>query len=480
MIQVAQAEERFAYQALAGELVRMIEAGTLRPGDRVPSVRRMSTQHGVSVTTVLQAYRLLEDRRVIRARPQSGFYVQPRERSRVAEPGRTAPPCVACDVSVSDTIAAFLAAVGDPALVPLGAALPHPDFLPVARLARLLGAAARRERRHPASYAPAGTPELRREIAKLAMDAGCAASAADVVITCGCSEAISLCLRAVAKPGDAIAVESPTYFGTLQAIEALGMRALEIPTEPRDGICVDALEEALRSGAAKACVLTPSFQNPLGARMPDEHRRRVAELLARYGVPAIEDDTFGDLHFGEARPRALQAWDREGWVLRCGTFSKTLAPGFRVGWAFPGRFRAAVERLKAATTLTTASAPQLALAELLSAGGYAHHLRRLRRTLAANVERLGFEAAERLPAGTRVSRPQGGFVLWVELPEGTDAMELHRRAAGRGISLAPGPVFTPSAGYRNCIRLSAGHPWSDRTAQALDVIRELAADCVAP
>ena len=466
--------EPFAYERLAADITALVRAGTLRPGDRIPSVRRMSGQRGVSVPTVLQAYRLLEARRIIGARPQSGFYVLPPRRPDVAVPAAPATLPDADEVTTGDLIMRVVEMVADPTLVPLGTALPDPELLPTATLTRMLGRGTRRDaRRSTALFSPAGTEELRRAIARRALEAGNAVTAEDVVVTCGCTEAVALCLRALTRPGDTVAVESPAYFGTLQALEVLGLKALEIPVDPGTGMSLEVLAAALARGGVAAVAVTPNVHNPLGCVMPDERKRELAKLLARHGVHAIEDDTYGELCFGPARARSLQAFDEAGLVLSCGSFSKTLAPGYRVGWAIPGRHRDAVLRLKLATTGGTPVPPQLALAEYLGTGGYDQYLRGLRRTFQSSLDRLSFEIAERFPAGPRISRPAGGFLLWVHLPDGTDAVEVQRRAVGRGLSFAPGPAFSASGGYRSCCRFNAGYRWSTRTGDALDVLATL-------
>lgn len=467
-------EEPFAYERLVADITALIRSGTLRPGDRIPSVRRMSSQRGVSIPTVLHAYRLLESRRVIGARPQSGFYVLPPAGTAVVDPARPGTLPDPGQITTGDLIMRLLEMVADPTLVPLGTALPDPEFLPTAALARALGRSARRNAKFSTmSVAPSGTEALRREIARRAMAAGHTTSADDVVVTCGCAEAITLCLRAVTQPGDTVAVESPTYFGTLQAIEVLGLKALEIPVDPLTGIRVEVLADALARGGVAAVVVTPNVHNPLGCVMPDERKRELAALLAATGVPAIEDDTYGELYFGPTRPRSLQVFDTAGLVLTCGSFSKTLAPAYRVGWTIPGKYRDRVLHFKLATTSATSVPAQLALAEYLSTGGYEPHLRRLRQTCKSSVDRLTFEIAERFPEGTRISRPVGGFLLWVQLPEGVDTVALQRRALARGLSVAPGPAFSASGGYGNYMRINAGYRWSERTRQALDLLAEL-------
>lgn len=268
-------------------------------------------------------------------------------------------------------------------------------------------------------------------------------------------------------------VESPAFYGTLQVIESLGMRALEIPTDPRNGIILDALALALRRQKIKACLFVLNFGNPLGSCMPDSEKKALVELLARREVPLIEDDIYGDLYFGEKRPRTAKAYDKQGLVLLCSSFSKTLAPGYRVGWTAPGRFKLQVESLKFTSSMATTTAPQMAIADFLQSGGYERYLRKLRRILMTQVQQMSNGVGRYFPAGTKVTRPQGGYVIWVELPQGVDSLELHRRAMTQKISIAPGPIFSAKQRYKNFIRLSCGLPWSDRIESAVQTLAEL-------
>jgi DNA-binding transcriptional MocR family regulator len=338
------------------------------------------------------------------------------------------------------------------------------------KLNRILAQVARRAGGVGVSYdTPPGCPALRRQIARRSLEWGCALDPDAIVTTSGAMEAMHVALRAVARAGDTIAIESPAYYGVLQLIESLEMKALEIPAHPRDGLSLDALAAALReTRGIRACLATPNFNNPLGSLMPDAAKRRLVRLLAAHDVPLIEDDIYGDLYFGDARPRVVKSFDRDGLVLLCSSFSKTLAPGYRVGWvAAPPRYRERVERLKFMHSVATATLPQLAIAEFLQAGGYDRHLRALRRKLADQVRRTADALAEHFPRGTRISRPAGGFVLWVELPAGTSALELHRRALAHGISVAPGPIFSAKSRFANFIRVNCGYPFTDATTRAV-------------
>jgi DNA-binding transcriptional MocR family regulator len=277
----------------------------------------------------------------------------------------------------------------------------------------------------------------------------------------------------VTKPGDVVAIESPTYFGVLQAIEELGLKALEIPMHPRDGMDLDALERALKTRRVAACLSVPNFSNPLGSLMPDAHKARLVEILARRDVPLIEDDINGDLSHDGLRPRVVRSFDTEGRVLLCGSFSKTIAPGYRVGWVAPGRYYEKVRALKFTSTLATATLPQLAIAEFLANGGYDHHLRALRRDLAFQLGRMRAAVADSFPPQTKLTRPGGGFVLWVELPPSVSALQLHERALRENISIAPGPMFSPKQEFGNFIRLNAGHRWSARLESAVGRLGQL-------
>lgn len=469
--------EAHLYDRVAAHIAELIARGTLRPGDRIPSVRRLSRQQRVSVATVLQAYLQLENRGLIEARPQSGHYVRPRRVVELPEP-RAARACnSATRVSVKSLVAKVYHATRDPHIIPFGAATPSPELLPTDKLNRILSAIARSAGGAGIGYdAPPGLPALRRQIARRSVEWGCALSADDIVTTVGAMEALHLCLRAVARRGDTVALESPAYYGLLQLIEGLGIRAIEIPSHARTGMDLDVLEEVLSRHRIKACLAIPNFNNPLGSAMPDEAKERLVAMLARREVPLIEDDIYGDLYFGDVRPRPAKAFDRKGLVMLCSSFSKTMAPGYRVGWTAPGRFREEVEQLKFAQSVATATLPQMAIAEFLENGGHEHHLRGMRRRLAAQVARMSEAIAEHFPPGTRISRPAGGFVLWVELPPGASALAVHQRALEHGISIAPGPIFSAKHRFSNYIRINCGYPFSDLMDHAVRTLGRLCAE----
>jgi DNA-binding transcriptional MocR family regulator len=462
------------YVELARSIEQLIDQGTLRPGHRLPSVRRMSLQRDVSISTVLQAYTLLENHGCIEARPQSGYYVRPRLPS-APEPRMAKPMAKPSFVGVKDLTAEVISHAVDPSYVPLGAACPDASLFPTKKLARILASVGRNDPAMLGRYSMNWAFEpLAREIARRYLQAGCPIGHEELVVTVGCTEALNLSLRAITKPGDTIAVETPAFFGFLETIQSLNLRVLEIPTDPRTGLCLDATREALAQNDVKAVLVMPSYQNPLGSCMPDAKKEKLYDLLCEFDVPAIEDDIYGDLHFGDRRPKPLKAWDTDGRVLLCSSFGKTLAPSLRVGWCAPGRYLERVRRLKFTNTLGTPVILQKTISDFLRNGGYDHHLRSIRRAYHQQLHLVSQSILRNFPEGTRLSRPEGGFILWVELPPRVDTLKLHHDALKQRINTAPGPIFSVKDRYRNCLRVSCGVPWSDTIESALRTLGDLA------
>jgi DNA-binding transcriptional MocR family regulator len=464
------------YEQVAGEMAGLIEQGTFRAGDRVPSLRQLSQRFNVSINTVMQAYTILEDQRLIEARPQSGYYVRSRV-PEIREPDVKSRSFIApTTVTISDLCHQVMHNMMNHDLLPLGSAIPHNKNLPVDKLNRIMASEVRRLSEQSVSYQmPPGYERLRVQIARRALVAGISSGPDDILVTSGCVEAVYLALRTTCHAGDTIAVESPFYFNFLQMIAELGLKALEIPSTPRDGISIEALRYAIEQNKISACLIISNFGNPLGSLMPDERKRELVELLASHDIPLIEDDIYGDLTFGNERPTAAKSFDRSDLVIYCSSFSKTIAPGYRVGWAIAGRFQGEMERLKMIMNIAAASPTQLALAEFLANGGYDHHLRSIRRIHARNVSQMADAVARYFPAGTCITHPSGGFILWVEMPAGTNAIKLYHRALEQGISIVPGPLFSLSNKYGNHIRLSAAQ-WDERIEQGIKTLGALAHD----
>ncbi|WP_417594052.1 PLP-dependent aminotransferase family protein [Oceanospirillum sp.] len=495
------------YQQIADELARQITEGIFQPGDKLPSIRKLSQQRSVSIATIQSAYEQLELQHLIESRPQSGFYVrQPvtptyggtlSEKSGIS---RMLPPFgseagQSCElptpdqhtdlslptaVSIKQSASEVLRRCQQPELINLGTAIPSPDFLPVKQLQRIMGSLVRKRMDEVVvSVFPPGLEELRNQIAKRMAESGCHVAANEIVITNGCQEALTLCLRAVAQPGDVIAIESPAFVGLLQTIESLGMKALEIPTHPQKGISLEALQLALQQWPVKAVALVPTYNNPLGFTMPVEHRRKLLTLLKPLSIPVIEDDLFGDLDYSGNRTPAIKAYDEDGLVLYCSSVSKSIASGLRVGWVSGGRYQQHIEFLKSFSSVGTSTLSQMAVAEFMANGGYDRHLRRIQAAYARQVQLMGEAVSRWFPEGTTLTRPMGGYILWVGLPGKVDTFQLHHRALEQGIGIMPGKLFSARDHYQNFLRVNCAIIWDEQVDNAVRCLGELAQELLA-
>ncbi len=466
--------DRPLYEQVAHRLQSLIDEGTLSPGDRLPSVRKLHHQLSVSVSTVLEAYRLLEDQGLIVARPQSGYYVS-FTAQQLLEPSPSEPPRESASVDISLALQ-IMSSVRNPDLLQLGAAIPSEAHLPTVALNRIMGKVLRSEAAVHGYAASPGCQFLRQEVAKRMLNAGCSVSPEEVVITNGATEAVYLSLRAVTRPGQVVAIESPIYFGMLEVLKSLELKALELPTHPRDGISLPALEEAIQAQQVAACLLIPNFNNPTGSCMSDEKKKALVDLLNRYDLPLVEDDIYGELQFEGDRPKAVKAFDTEGRVLYCTSVSKILSPGLRVGWSIAGRYQPQIQQLKMVVSHMSAIAPQLTIATFFANGGCDRHLRRLRRLNQSQTARMLQAIQTYFPAEVRVTQPKGGHVLWLQMPLEFDAFALYQSALQHNISIAPGVMFSASGGYGHCFRLNTALPWAPEIDQALETIGRLASE----
>lgn len=461
------------YRTLARQLHREIRERRWRAGQRLPAVRQFARQHEVSVTTALQCYRLLESEGLIAARPQSGFYV------RAAAPGEAGAEldsfsAVPGSVTNIAEIERVQGTAAKPGSAPLGISLLSPQLVPLAALQRSLHRSSLKLGERLVQYGPPqGEAALREALARHFAADGIALPARDLLITNGCMDAICLALQLTTGPGDVVAVPSPCFSGLLQLIESLGRRLLEIPLH-RSGIRMPALEAAMADPEVKACLITANHHNPLGFSLSVDDKRCIARWAAEYRCPVIEDDVFGECGFELGRALPVKHWDRDGWVLWCGAFSKTLVPAYRIGWCAPGRFLApAVQRCRAQTVSVNLPL-QAALADFVNSGHYRRHLQRLRLRLAEQLPAYRRALDETMPAGTAVSKPDGGFVLWLTLAEEFDGMALFEAAAAENISIVPGQVFSSLGRYRNCIRINCGWPLDRNLRRALESLGGMA------
>ncbi|MFM0088874.1 PLP-dependent aminotransferase family protein [Paraburkholderia sediminicola] len=463
------------YKQLAVEIAGLIRRGDLAPGMRLPSVRQATKAYGVSPATVAHAYRSVEFQGLNETRPRAGFFVSVQAGQILPGSSFVRTTEVALTPETDDLLFHVLSSSNASGIVPLGAAFPSPAMFPSNQLDRSLASIARTMGAEAAfTELSSGNEGLRRQIGRRYMAAGMAVPTDEVVVTGGALEALSLCLQTITSPGDVVAIRTPAFYGALQALDRMRLKAVEIPMHPSGGLDVSLLADALKRHPIRACWFMTSFQNPTGASMPDTTKEALVALLAAHDVPLIEDDVYAELYFGASPVRPAKSFDRKGLVLHCGSFSKSLAPGYRVGWVAAGRFTQQIARAKSMTNISTSVPAQLAIADYLQSRSYDRHLRQFRQNLAAQQDNM-VDAIERFfPSGTHVSRPKGGYFLWLELPVQVDSVRLFELSRKQGISNAPGPIFSGSGGYRNCIRLNYGHPWTHEIERGVETVGSLA------
>lgn len=453
----------YRYVRLADEMEGQIKNGIFKAGEKLPSIRKLQASTGFSMTTVYQAFVELESRGLVEPREKSGFYVKPVLHRLLPPPRLRRHRAVPRRVSVNALARSVIETMGDSGMLRLGGTVTAPELMPTRQLHGIIRSIpARRMETLLTTYeSPVGSLPLRREIAKRSIELLHRTDTEDILITNGCIEAVGLCLRAVAREGDTVVVESPTYPWFLQLVEDLNIYALEVSTDPRTGIELGALSQAVAANDVKACILVPNFHNPMGCLMPEEKKQQVVEFLNRKNIPIIEDDIHGDLYFGKSRPGTLMSYDRKGLVMYCASYSKTLVPGFRIGWTLPGRYTDTVKRLKMNTSISSPTLNQFVIAEFLKSGAYERHLRRLRIALKNHASNIALAVSRYFPKDTRITAPEGGLTLWVELNPKVDGLEVFHAARSEGIAILPGSMCSGSKRYRNFIRLSCGFPWSD-------------------
>jgi DNA-binding transcriptional MocR family regulator len=466
-------ESSYKYAQVYQAMREKIAGGTYRPGEKLPSLRQLSQSLKIALITVQRAYAELEAEGLISAVPRSGYRVAvpvsfgEKPRNPLARPLKV-------DGFGSDFLSSVTAHNRNPKLLGLGGASMARELLPLRHLAECSRQVLRESFEQTILYEPwLGNLELKREIAKRNQRWRGESSLQECLITSGGTEALFLALRSVTRPGDLVAVESPTYFGLLRMLKALSLRVIELPTEAATGMRLDLLEPLLRRREVKACVLIPNFQNPLGSLMPEESKRKIVEMAEAKGIPLLEMETCADIFLSGERPLPLQAYARNGGVLSCISYSKLIAPGYRIGVLQPGRFLAEAAAWKASSTLASPSFPQLVLARFFRYGLADRHFQRLRSFFQLQIPRMIDLLLRELPPGARVSQPQGGYLLWVELPQAYSGRELFQQAVSKGISLTPGEIFSSSGRYGNFIRLNCGLAWDDRLISAVGTLGRL-------
>lgn len=464
-------KDEFLYHQVAERLEKQIENNTLKAGDKLISLRALSREQGISLSTAYKAYVELENKGYVEARPKSGYFVRYRPVQRLKKQAFPHLSENRAVIDVDEMIRHVYRTLSGDGMVRLSVAVPPVELIPVAKLNKALMEAIRKSPESCTHYEEIpGNLNLRKQIARYAFNWGGNVTADDVITTHGCMEAVAFCLKAVTEPGDTIAIESPVYFGIFNVIKILGLKVLEVPSDPHDGPDIDFLEKALDTVPVKACLFVPNFSNPTGALMPDHRKKQLVEMLAAREIPLIEDDIYGEMYFGKSRPKTCKSFDKKGLVMLCSSISKTLAPGYRVGWCIPGKYWDKVISNKITQTVSSATPTHAAIGIFFETGRYDLHMRHLRKALHTQSLRYIQAITEYFPSGTQISRPQGGYVLWIKLNPKVNAFELFEAAILQNVSIAPGQIFSTDARFTNYIRISFGAPFTHEIDAALQKV----------
>ena len=452
----------FLYEDIAKTIEDSIENGILQVGDKLDSVRMLSEKMDVSMSTVYNAYYELEVKGLIESRPRSGYYVKFVPSNQLKQPEFKNHRTNIQEITNREIIDEFIQTTVTDNFIDLSNAVPASELLPIKKIKRSIRAGYRSDPYNGIRYENhRGNPELRRLISKLAINWNRTFHEDDIIVTGGCMEALAVSLRAITNPGDTVVIESPTYYSLFQLLDSMNLNVIEIPGRPGSGINPQSLEEVLEENDVQAVVLIPNFNNPLGSCIPDESKQQIVDIVTRLKVPLIEDDIYGELFYGDHRPKTCKTYDEEGWVIYCSSFSKTLAPGFRVGWCIPGRFNKEVYYQKFINNVSSPTLTQTTIADFLKNGRYDLHLKRLRKAL--HIQSLKYSQAinHYFPEGTSISQPKGGFVLWIELDESINTFKLYRKALKEKIKIAPGQIFSTGDQFQNYMRISFGIPLNE-------------------
>lgn len=442
------------YESLAQSFIDDIVSERLPVGSRLPALRQLAQQQGVSLTTAGKAYGYLEDRGWIYVRPQAGYFVA--NRSQIAEfPALSSHPLTPRDPSRFAPKKGYDS--GLTGFAPLGTSLLAPALLPETDLTRTIKRVTKRASQSMFSYPDAqGLGSLRQALAVHFRDNHFPFNADELVITNSSLDSVRIALECLTEPQDAIAVCSPCFSGLLDLLATLKRKIIEIPVT-HAGIDIETLETCFAQQKVSAALLSTTHLNPLGITLPAEQKQAIAHLAAKYQLPIIEDDVYFELSHQKDQPLPAKYWDKEGYILWCSSISKTLAPGLRLGWCLPGRYFDKFYSHHSYTSMGINSLVQACIAEFILCGDYRNHINKIRPILQSQVHQYRQFLAGHLPTSAQISAPQGGLVLWVRIPD-LDTNQLADKAQKIGVDIRRGSCFSTHPDYNDCLRINCGWP----------------------
>lgn len=456
------------YISFANKIAKMIEDRIYKSGDKLPSIRSLHKKKELSIGTILQSFNYLIDKGLVVSKEKSGYFVNDNLGKNLALPKALPVSLVQSSVKVDGLIQKLPADNKNKNFVSFANAFPDNRLLPFNSIKRAIQ---QTSRDITGSYLTLedrkGNKKLRTEIAKRSLIWKATTHFEEIIITNGTTEAIMCSLKAITQPGDTVLVQNPCFHGVLQILECLELKIATVPSHPEEGISIEDVKEICGKVSVKACVFVSNFNNPDGASINTETKKELAAFASTFQIPIIEDDIYGELFLTGKRPDTIKTYDKDGWVLYCSSFTKTLMPGFRIGWCAAGRFIEQVARIKSMQNHSCSTFDQLVILQLLNSGIFERHLQKFRLELHKNLNQTIDFIEHYFPDGTKITRPKGGVMIWIELPEYINATDFLDTAFEQDISYAPGEIFSSKGDYQNYIRISYCSLWEQKTEKAL-------------
>ncbi|CAB1221717.1 PLP-dependent aminotransferase family protein [Acinetobacter bouvetii] len=456
-------------EKLANQLKLLIENGSLKPHEKLPSLRVQAQISGLSLLTVMNAYQELEAQALIYSKEKSGYYVS----NAISEQPDARPMVISLNskIEINSLIFKYLKSIQGHQIIPFGSAFPNSELMYSKKLIQIMGQITRNKKSYDLSdNLPPGNFQLRKLIAQRYCMQGIAADPDDIVITSGCLDALNLSLQSIAKAGDYILLQQNIFYGAWQAAERLGLKVITIPEHPQYGFDLEAFEHIIKTYPIKVCWLMLNSHNPIGFTVSENIKAKIAELLHQHDIYLIEDDVYEELYFGKTKPLSMKFYDQKNLVLHCSSFSKTLGASFRVGWVFAGKFSQHIQHLQLMSTISVNSILQNALVEFISHHHYEKHLRTLRKHLQQNKLQFFKYLEHKLPPTCTPYFYPSGYFIWMKLPENVDSMTVYQEMIEQNIGVSPSPLFNITAHKPHYLRLNSSFELSETLKQALDTL----------
>lgn len=441
----------YKYEVFTAVIEGQIRNGVLQSNDRLPSIREIKKRYTLSTSSVQAGFEYLVIRGLIESRPRSGYFVAERLNENIPEIKRKLPVVVRDEVFMKNMMLTSKR-ISEPSS--FNTAVPGDLLIPQKLILRTMQEVIREKGASLLRYYPSnGLELLRKQIAKQMRTHGCTLNPDELIITDGALQALTIALKSVTKAGDVVAVDSPCVFSVLEVIANLDLKVIEVPVDYRTGFDTEYFRKVCIENNIRALVVTPNFHNPTGIMMSDETKKELLNIAETYQLCIIENDMYSDLYFDKKRPRCIKSFDEKGLVIMYSSFSKTLAPGIRLGWLYAGNFYSGAEKAKFVLGRSVSPVYQELILKLLQGGSYERHLRTFRKKLNQQAVLLLEILRKYFPENSYFHRPQGGYSIWGQMPENMDMEKFYEHCESNKVLFTPGDTFSLTDQYNHHFRI---------------------------